>query len=122
MIQIDDKPMPSKATTEMTYQANLPTVPKTNRAVAAQNAPGSQFLQTGGSTSITNTSDITVADDQAFVDSSISGGSKTVYDANGAPVSVSLRWAQTSANTWNLYYNTGATTPATAVSWSRVVK
>ncbi|CUA91785.1 flagellar hook protein FlgE [Pannonibacter indicus] len=120
VIQIDDKPMPSKATTEMTYQANLPTFPKTNRAVAAGNTPGSQYLQTGGSTSITTTSDITVADQQAFVDSSISGGSKTIYDANGAPVSVSLRWAQTSANTWNLYYNTGETAPATATAWSLV--
>jgi flagellar hook protein FlgE len=120
VIQIDDKPMASKATTELTYQANLPSFPKTNKAVAASNAAGSQYLTTGGSTSITTTSNITVADEQSFVDSSISGGSKTVYDANGAPVNVSLRWAQTADDTWNLYYSTGETSPATADAWSLV--
>ena len=103
VIQIDDKPMPSKGTTEVSYQANLPTFPKTNRAVAAGNVAGSQRLDPA----ITVGDPIATGQETAFLNSSISGGSKTVYDQNGAPINVSLRWALTdeTTRTWSLYYS-----------------
>ncbi|MCY1705704.1 flagellar hook protein FlgE [Pannonibacter sp. SL95] len=119
VIQIPKTPMAAKATSEIRYQANLPTYPLTRNA--DKTVPGSQFLDTSGG--ITATSNITNADLQDFLDSSISGQAITGYDANGAPINVEVRWAQTSANTWNAYYSAGrdaATAAPADVMWNRI--
>lgn len=103
VIQIGSQPLPAQATSEIKYQANLPSYPQTNNADTS--VPGSQYLDTSGA--ITTTSDIAVADIDDFLNSSISGQSITVYDQNGTPLNVEVRWAQTAANTWNAYYSSG---------------
>ncbi|NBN63521.1 flagellar hook-basal body complex protein [Microvirga tunisiensis] len=119
VIQVPNQPMAAKATSEIRYQANLPTYPLTKNA--NKTVPGSQFLDTSGA--ITATSNVTKADLQDFLDSSISGQAITGYDANGAPVNVEIRWAQTAANTWNAYYSAGrdaTTAAATDVMWNLI--
>lgn len=98
VIQISDQPLPAEATTQIDYQANLPPSPNTNNAAAG----GSDLLDTSGT--ITATSNITIANADDFVDSSIAGGSVTIYNDNGSAINVELRWAKTANDTWNLYY------------------
>lgn len=119
VIQISNKPMAAKVTSEIRYQANLPTYPLTKNADKA--VPGSQYLDTSGA--LTATSNVTRADLQDFLDSSISGQSITSYDQNGAPVNVEVRWAQTAPNTWNAYYSAGLSATGgapTDVMWNRI--
>ncbi len=53
---------------------------------------------------------IKAADEDTFIDQSISGGAITVYSQNGAPANVQLRWAKIASaevggvDRWNLFY------------------
>ncbi|GLK76625.1 hypothetical protein GCM10008171_18790 [Methylopila jiangsuensis] len=120
MIQIDGAPFPAAATGSITYNANLPSEPKTANYVAGDES--SWLLDpTLGSTISANESD-------AFLNSSVAGDSVTVYDASGASYDVQFRWgkltnADATAGTgdaWALFYqsNTAATGDETA--WTQV--
>lgn len=70
-----------------------------------------------------------IGDDvDAFMDSSISGGTVTVYDSAGSAVTVQLRWAKTDSaslgtghtDTWNLFYQTDSTATGTEAAWQNV--
>ncbi|MBO6755878.1 MAG: flagellar hook-basal body complex protein [Roseibium sp.] len=98
VIQISSQPLPAQASSQIAYQANLPPTPQTSNYVTASD----DLLDTSGT--ITATNHILIADQTAFINSSISGGSTTIYDANGSSINVELRWAKTAADTWNLYY------------------
>ncbi|KIZ38950.1 MULTISPECIES: flagellar hook-basal body complex protein [Rhodopseudomonas] len=82
-----------------------------------------KVVRTGGGSAGTGT--VIGADNQTFLDESISGGATTAYDGNGAPVNVQLRWAKTDSatlgtghtDTWNLFYQTNPNATGTAVSW-----
>ncbi|SFT63763.1 flagellar hook protein FlgE [Pseudovibrio denitrificans] len=58
------------------------------------------------------------ADD--FIKSSIAGGQETVYDENGTPVNVELRWALNAENKWSLFYNTNTKATGDEVAWKKV--
>lgn len=90
---------PAAATTSVTYKTNLPQTPKTDNYV--EGVASSSLLDSTltSSTTITGATDVA-----AFNASSISGGSISVYDSNGAPQDLTLRWAKTSNA------STGATT------------
>jgi len=83
-------------------------------------------VRTGGGTVGTGT--VTGADNQTFLDESISGGATTAYDGNGAPVNIQLRWAKTDSatlgvghtDTWNLFYQTNPNATGAAVGWQNV--
>ncbi len=98
VIEISDAPLPASASTAIDYQANLPPTPQTNNYTLSAD----DLLDTSGT--ITATGHITTGNQQAFLDSSIAGGSTTIYDANGSPINVELRWAKTASDTWNLYF------------------
>lgn len=55
-----------------------------------------------------------------FVKSSITGGQETLYDKNGTPVNVELRWALNAENDWTLYYNTNTKATGDDVAWKSV--
>jgi flagellar hook protein FlgE len=57
----------------------------------------------GTGTGVVVNSDLTTFDNE-----SISGGAITVYNSAGTPVNVQLRWALTSPNTWNLFYQSNS--------------
>ena len=81
IIQIGNDFLSAVATTEISYRANLPSSPLTNS--------GDETLDAG-----LIGGDITETDEATFLDTTISGGAITTYDANGSPVNVQMRWAK----------------------------
>jgi flagellar hook protein FlgE len=83
-------------------------------------------VRTGGGSVGTGT--VTGADNQTFLDESVSGSATTGYDGNGAPVPIQLRWAKTDSaslgtghtDTWNLFYQTNPNATGNAVAWQNV--
>ncbi|EFO30786.1 flagellar basal body FlaE domain protein [Roseibium sp. TrichSKD4] len=118
VVQISDQPLPANKTTAINYQANLPPTPETNRAKSNPDLANSDQLNITGS--ITATSDITNDDNDAFVDSSISGGSITIYNQNGTAINVETRWAKTADDTWNVYYASDRGTAGTDAAYTRL--
>ncbi|MEJ8474836.1 flagellar hook protein FlgE [Roseibium algae] len=111
VIQIDDQPIPAKKTTSIDYQANLPPVPATTRYDGAD--PASALLDPA-----IVTADIPNTQTDIFRESSISAGSKTVYNENGTGLNVDVRWAKTAnadpaalptaiEDTWSMYVSSG---------------
>jgi len=80
-------------------------------------------VRTGGGAVGTGT--VTGADNQTFLDESISGGATTAYDGNGAPVNIQLRWAKTDSaslgvghtDTWNVFYQSNPSATGSTVGW-----
>lgn len=68
------------------------------------------------------------SDNQAFLNESVSGGTTTAYDGNGAPVSLQLRWAKMDSatlglghtDTWNLFYQVNSGATGSTVAWQNV--
>ncbi|MEP0233019.1 flagellar hook-basal body complex protein [Roseibium sp.] len=114
VIEIDDQPIPAEATTLIDYQANLPTVPETNDYDGSD--PATALLDTG----TVGTGDVTAANEDAFLDGTISGGSTTIYNENGTALNVEVRWGKTVnadagvpvEDTWNYYVSSGGNDPA----------
>ncbi len=80
----------------------------------------------GGGTA--GTGKVTGADQQAFINESISGGAVTAYDISGSPVSLQFRWAKVDSaslgtghtDTWNLFYQVNPNATGTDVAWQNV--
>ena len=81
-------------------------------------------LRGGGGTA--GTGIVIGSDNKAFLDESISGGTSTAYDGNGAPVALQFRWAkvgsatQGGTDTWNLFYQVNPGATGNAVAWQNV--
>ncbi|MBR1142278.1 MULTISPECIES: flagellar hook protein FlgE [unclassified Bradyrhizobium] len=81
-------------------------------------------LRGGGGTA--GTGIVIGSDNKAFLDESISGGTSTAYDGNGAPVALQFRWAkvesatQGATDTWNLFYQVNPGATGNTVSWQNV--
>ncbi|WP_417693671.1 flagellar hook protein FlgE [Roseibium sp.] len=112
VVQIDDQPIAAEATNTINYQANLPTVPQTEDYDGSD--PDTALLDTA----TVGTDDIAAADEQTFLDGSITGGSVTIYNENGTALNVEVRWAKTANaagatnDTWSLYMSSGDNDPA----------
>lgn len=69
-------------------------------------------------------STIPASGSDAFLNASTSGGAITVYAANGAPVSVQMRWAKTDSaaaggtDTWNLFTLTNSAATGSQPMWT----
>jgi flagellar hook protein FlgE len=86
VITIDKTSQSAKATQGFTYKLNLPTVASTES--------GSTMWTSPAPTASVLSGNITKADSANFLKNSISGGSTTIYDAQGTPANVVLRWAK----------------------------
>jgi flagellar hook protein FlgE len=81
-------------------------------------------LRGGGGTA--GTGIVIGSDNKAFLDESISGGTSTAYDGNGAPVALQFRWAkvdsatQGGTDTWNLFYQVNPGATGNTISWQNV--
>ena len=65
--------------------------------------------------------DTVIANDvSTFTAESIDGGSITAYDSLGNPVNVQFRWAQTSAGSWQLFYQNNSSATGTQAAWQNV--
>ncbi|WP_269581110.1 flagellar hook protein FlgE [Roseibium sp. Sym1] len=108
VIQIENQPLAASATTLVDYQANLPRVPDTTNYDGTDE--DTALLDVG-----VGTGNIAVADEQDFLDSSISGGSITIYNQNGTAMNVEVRYAKTVNydsvgpvnDEWSMYISTG---------------
>ncbi|GEO99882.1 flagellar hook protein FlgE [Methylobacterium haplocladii] len=130
-IKISNSILPAKATTSITYSANLPKSPTTTNTTSTA---GSELLGTfaDGSdariTSGTGTGTVSSTNSQSFIDSSISGPSLTVYTTAGSPVSLQTRWAKVqnadststpaTNDTWNLFYADKSSVTGSNTSWT----
>ncbi|MEP3428691.1 MAG: flagellar hook-basal body complex protein [Roseibium sp.] len=103
VIQIDDAPLGASATAGVNYQANLPRIP----ATASYDGTEASALLTAPA--LGTAPDIAGTDLTTFINTSISGGSVTVYNANGSAVPLDIRYAKTdnTTDTWNMYISSG---------------
>ncbi|MCV0427386.1 MAG: flagellar hook-basal body complex protein [Roseibium sp.] len=111
VVQIENQPLAASATTTIEYQANLPRIPATNDYDGSDEATA--LIATGlGGANIADT------DNDDFLDSSISGGSITIYNQNGTAMNVEVRYAKTQNadsgvpqnDIWAMYIGTGEDT------------
>lgn len=118
-IQINQGFLAAKTTSSISYKTNLPAFPQTTNADTA--VAGSELLTLASMTGQTDLDTITAANEDGFLDRTISGGAVTGYDALGAPVNVQFRWAKVentagdggtggTSDTWKLYYKSNDTT------------
>jgi flagellar hook protein FlgE len=108
-IQVPTTDMAPKATSSVTYQGNLPTTPSNTVDNSTALAPG---VTTPSATTVSATQE------SSFLDSSISGGTATLYDAKGSPVTLQTRWAKNSSGSWDLYYENNSSATGTAPKWT----
>lgn len=131
LVKIANSTMPAKATTTISYTANLPATPTTTNSVTT----GSDvYVPADPNSIITPTSSGSLApvastDASNFVNNSIAGPAVTAYTASGAPVTVTTRWAKVQdVNTtasppvtnsvWNLFYQSDTTSSAASSAWT----
>lgn len=122
LIQILNDFMPARQTSEIEYRGNLPTYPLT--ANADPGTVGSELLDP----TITAGNDILDTDETAFLQTSIAGEAITIYDVNGSPVNVQMRWAKTQNadasvpqdDGWGLYYLADPTATGANARWTHV--
>jgi flagellar hook protein FlgE len=112
VIQISSEPLPARQTTEIMYQANLPSRPATTAADAtvvnsellgpppAAPAPPAPAFPAGYEPRITalpppaGSGFVVGSDSNRFINQTIEGGLIPVYNAVGARIDVQLRWAK----------------------------
>jgi flagellar hook protein FlgE len=97
-IQLTAGVVPARASTTVSYVANLPSVPKTANYDPA----------VAGSDLYTGATAVTAALEPNFIKGTSTGGTVTYYDGVGTPTTVEMRWAKTGTNAWNLYYQNPA--------------
>jgi flagellar hook protein FlgE len=112
VLQFNNNILPAQATTQINYQANLPSTPSSGVLVPA--AFTVNPLASGTGTVVGN-------DESTFTSQSLDGGSITTYDSLGNPVNVQFRWAETNAsaggNSWQLFYQADTTASGVQVAW-----
>ncbi|GEP11055.1 flagellar hook protein FlgE [Methylobacterium gnaphalii] len=132
-IKISNTVLPAKATTTITYSANLPKTPATAKTTTTAGSELLTAFPDGSDPRILSgagTATVSAANSQAFLDSSIQGPQLTAYTAAGSPVAVTTRWAKVSnadaaatpptSDTWNLFYANSTSVTGTTTSWTNV--
>lgn len=126
LITISGDNLPAKQTTSVDYRANLPGYPNTNSANAA--VANSELLAAAGYSvdpRTTGAGYVAGADVTRFLNESIAGGAVTVYNSDGAPINLQLRWAKTQnaaggGDTWNLFYQENSSATGATPAWRNV--
>lgn len=117
-------------------------MPQTAHATALSYSAGSELLMTaaeiaGGTTFANDPTGagvgdgyIQAADEQNFLDRSVSGGAITTYDGQGNPVNVQIRWVKTNnaaddagtggGDTWMAFYKSDDSATGTAAKWTNI--
>ena len=120
VLQVSNDFLPAQVTTTIQYRTNLAATPLT----AASASGGSELLVVADfnqDPTVAGAGAVEGDDVSVFLDESISGGAVTVYDPQGNPVNVQLRWAKIDSaasggtDTWNLFYQVDSN-PATATT------
>lgn len=106
-VQISTGLIQAKASSSITYRGNLPSATTVPTLLPADLTASPASLAT-----------VAASDNSAFLSKSLAGGSVTAYDTQGNEVSVQLRWARTSTNNWNLYYQSNSAATGAATQWT----
>ena len=110
IVQISSEPLPARQTSEIQYTANLPDIPDTAARAAAPTAYGSELMGPAPATptfpvgydprvigaAVSPGPAVVATDVDRFMNQSIEGGLIPAYNAVGARIDVSLRWAKVS--------------------------
>lgn len=126
VIRLSNDNLPARATTAVTYRANLPSYPTTTAADAA--VPNSELLTATGFSAdprVGGAGTVAASDVTNFLDHSIAAGAVTVYNEVGAPINVQMRWAKTQnaaggGDVWNLFYQESSTATGSQTAWRNV--
>lgn len=127
VVQVSNDFLAASATTRIEYRANLAELPLTSNF--DEDVPNSELLDPASFTTDPTTAGTgTVRADEAdrFLEQSVAGGAITVFDSNGAPVNVQLRWAKTDSeaaggsDTWNLFYLSDSQATGATTQWQNV--
>jgi flagellar hook protein FlgE len=116
VVRINGDNLPARATTQLEYRANLPPRPSTNNYDPA--VPGSELhnpaLYPGGN--------VAASVEGGFIDSTITGGAISVYNASGARIDIQLRFGKTSdaPPTWQAYYLQDSNATGATIKWTEV--
>jgi flagellar hook protein FlgE len=100
---------------DITLTAINPTV---NLAVGGTASATKFGIQS--STALPANGTVIANDVSTFTSQSVDGGSITAYDSEGNAVDVQFRWAQTAANTWQLFYQSNSSATGTQAAWQNV--
>ena len=128
-LQFQNNFLPANPTTQVTYGINLPATPQTSAYDST--VPNSELLNpadfTAGNDPTTAGTGVVIGTDAStFLNELVDGGSVTVYDANGTPANLQLRWAKTDSvanggsDTWNLFYEVDSSATGTNPAWQNV--
>jgi flagellar hook protein FlgE len=116
-ITIDKTSQSAKAAQNLTYKLNLPTKTSTTSKSDTWASPPAGVLA----------GKVTKADSNDFMDNSIPGGSVTVYDAQGTPSVLQMRWTKlkedpaTGRSEWALFYRSAdKPSAATDTAWEQI--
>lgn len=125
VIKIDKSPISAEETTKITYKLNLPETPETTHyvGIAADKRTAADALY--DDSTLTTAGEITADEadgDAGFDKNSVSGQAITVYDANGTPVNVQVKWAKTDDTpaTWKAFYKSNSKATGTEVMWKQL--
>ena len=119
--------LPANPSTVVNYGINLPTTPQTG-AYNSQ-IPNSELLKAADFTvnpTIAGTGTVVGNDVPTFVNESVDGGTVTLFDSNGTPANLEMRWAKTDSvaaggtDTWQLFYQVDSSATGAAVAWKNV--
>jgi flagellar hook protein FlgE len=130
LVKINRNNIPPKETANIEYAAQLPSSPLTNYQVQSSNqtVPAAGLMNAGAAPYGPNPATITGAQNSAFIDRTIAGGSVNIFNQQGASKPINLRWGKvTNANTvgpileqWNLYYQNDSTAVGPATAWTKL--
>lgn len=126
VLKITNDFLPAQQTTTIQYRANLAATPTTIQSGTG----GSELLDpstgfaVGGDPSVAGDGVVLGANKQLFENQSIAGGAVTIFDAQGSPVNVQIRWAKLDSipaggtDTWEMFYQTNTNPGAADVAWT----
>lgn len=118
VIRVSNDNLAARATTEVTYRANLPRYPQTG--LSDVTIPGSELLSGAAYTGAT----IAAGDETGFLNRTIAGQAITVYNTIGTSIDAQIRWGKTSnttgAETWSAYYLSDTDATGAAPKWTQL--
>jgi flagellar hook protein FlgE len=126
-LQFQNNFLPANPTTKISYGINLPATPVTT--AYDPTVANSELLNPADFSvdpTVAGTGTVVGNDVTTFLDESVDGGAVTVYNANGTPANLQLRWAKTDSvanggvDTWNLFYEADSTATGATVAWQNV--
>ncbi|MDX5594138.1 flagellar hook-basal body complex protein [Pseudovibrio sp. SPO723] len=108
------------ATGQLTISTSVPLTIGENTGDPLGGTPISETPTSNVGGGPVDTTQVAAKNNSTFIDSTISGGSVTVYDTNGTPINVEMRWSLDSEDNWSLFYNSAPSATGDDTAWSKI--